>query len=128
MAVFPSLRPTGRNYTMGQLPIKVYRGLNGGTVKRVFGNRLLGHAIELSFQNISDANTKLIIDHYNGQYGSYERFTLPDAVFSGVDNATLLSTLKAPANIQWEYAEPPAIETVFKGRSTVTVRLIGELV
>lgn len=127
MAVFPSIRPTGRNYIMGQLPMKIYRGLNGGTVKRVFGNRLLGHTIELNFQNISDANAKLIVDHYNGEYGSYGRFTLPDAVFSGVDNSALLSTLKAPTSIQWEYAEPPAIETVFKGRSTVTVRLVGEI-
>ena len=126
MAIFPSIRPTGRSYTPGQFPVKVYRGLSGSTVKRVFGNRSYGHTIDLQFENISDTNTKAILDHYYGQYGSYARFTLPDAVFSGM-SSSLKGVLQAPANILWEYAEPPQTETVFNGRSTVTVRLIGEL-
>lgn len=126
MAIFPSIRPTGRSYSPGQFPTKVYRGLSGATVKRVFGNRSFGHVIDLQFENISDINTKAIVDHYYGQYGSYERFTLPDAVFSGMSTA-LKDAVQAPANILWEYAEPPQVESVFDGRSTVTVRLIGEL-
>jgi len=126
MADFPSLRPSGRSYTPGQYPVKVYRGLSGATVKRVFGNRAFGHSIELQFQNISDANTKLILDHYYGQYGSYARFKVPDAVFSGM-STTLKETVQSPASILWEYAEPPQVESVFNGRSTVTVRLVGEL-
>jgi hypothetical protein len=35
--------------------------------------------------------------------------------------------LRAPDGISWEYAEPPVIEAVFNGISSVTVRLIGEL-
>jgi len=126
MAIFPSIRPTGRSYSPGQFPTKVYRGLSGATVKRVFGNRSFGHVIDLQFENISDINTKAIVDHYYGQYGSYERFTLPDAVFSGMSTA-LKDAVQAPVNILWEYAEPPQVESVFDGRSTVTVRLIGEL-
>lgn len=126
MADFPSLRPSGRSYTPGQYPVKVYRGLSGATVKRVFGNRAFGHSIELQFQNISDANTKLILDHYYGQYGSYARFKLPDAVFSGM-STTLRGVVQTPTNILWEYAEPPQVESVFNGISTVTVRLVGEL-
>lgn len=126
MAIFPSIRPTGRSYSPGQFPTKVYRGLSGATVKRVFGNRSFGHVIDLQFENISDINTKAIVDHYYGQYGSYERFTLPDAVFSGMSTA-LKDAVQAPVNILWEYAEPPQVESVFNGRSTVTVRLIGEL-
>lgn len=126
MAVFPSIRPAGRSYTPGQFPTKTYRGLSGTTVKRVFGNRSLGHSIDLQFENISDADTKAILDHYYGQFGSYVRFTLPDAVFSGM-SATLKGVVQAPTNILWEYSEPPQVESVFNGRSTVTVRLIGEL-
>lgn len=126
MAIFPSIRPTGRSYSPGQFPTKVYRGLSGATVKRVFGNRSFGHVIDLQFENISDINTKAIVDHYYGQYGSYERFTLPNAVFSGMSTA-LKDAVQAPVNILWEYAEPPQVESVFNGRSTVTVRLIGEL-
>lgn len=126
MAIFPSIRPTGRSYSPGQFPTKVYRGLSGATVKRVFGNRSFGHTIDLQFENISDANTKAILDHYYGQFGNYSRFTLPDDVFSGM-STTLKGVVQAPTNILWEYAEPPQVESVFNGRSTVTVRLIGEL-
>lgn len=126
MAIFPSIRPTGRSYSPGQFPTKVYRGLSGATVKRVFGNRSFGHAIDLQFENISDANTKAILDHYYGQFGNYSRFTLPDDVFSGM-STTLKGVVQTPTNILWEYAEPPQVESVFNGRSTVTVRLIGEL-
>ena len=126
MAIFPSIRPTGRSYTPGQFPTKTYRGLSGATVKRVFGNRAFGHTIDLQFENISDTNTKTIIDHYYGQYGSYSRFTLPDDIFSGM-STTLKGVVQAPINILWEYAEPPQVESVFNGRSTVTVRLVGEL-
>lgn len=126
MAVFPSIRPTGRSYSPGQFPTKTYRGLSGATVKRVFGNRSFGHVINLQFENISDANTKAILDHYYGQFGNYARFTLPDAAFSGTSSA-LKAVLQAPTNILWEYAEPPQVESVFNGRSTVTVRLVGEL-
>ena len=126
MAVFPSIRPTGRSYSPGQFPTKTYRGLSGATVKRVFGNRSFGHGIDLQFENISDVNTKAILDHYYGQFGNHARFTLPDEVFSGT-SSELKSVLQAPTNILWEYAEPPQVESVFNGRSTVTVRLIGEL-
>lgn len=126
MATFPSIRPTGRTYSPGQFPIKTYRSLAGTTVKRVFGNRAFGHSIDLEFQNVSDTVTKQILDHYYGQYGSYNRFALPDAVFSGM-SSSLEGTVQSPSSILWEYAEPPQVESVFNGRSTVTVRLIGEL-
>ncbi len=126
MAAFPSIRPTGRSYTPGQFPTKTYRGLSGATVKRVFGNRAFGHSIDLQFENISDVNTKAILDHYYGQFGSYARFTLPDAVFSDMTK-TIKSVVQPPSNILGEFAGPPQVESVFNGRSTVTVRLIGEL-
>lgn len=126
MATFPSIRPTARTYSPGQFPTKTYRGLSGATVKRIFGNRSFGHAIEMQFTNITDATTKQILDHYYGEYGNYQRFNLPDNVFSGM-SSSLKSSVQAPSNILWEYAEPPQVESVFNGRSTVTVRLIGEL-
>ena len=126
MANFPSIRPTGRSYSPGQFPIKIYRGLSGATVKRIFGNRSFGHSIELEFANITDANVKLILDHYYAQGGGYTRFALPNDIFSGM-NDSLRGVVQAPTNIQWEYAQPPQVESVFNGRSTVTVSLIGEL-
>lgn len=126
MADFPSIRPASRTYSAGQFPLKTYRALSGATVKRVFGNKAYGHSIELQFTNITDAVAKQIIDHYYGQNGSVDRFALPSAVFSGMSEA-FGDELRAPDGISWEYAEPPVIEAVFNGISSVTVRLIGEL-
>ncbi len=126
MANFPSIRPTGRSYSPGQFPTRIYRGLSGATVKRIFGNRSFGHSIELEFANITDANVKLILDHYYAQGGNYTRFALPNEIFSGMSDS-LRDVVQAPTNILWEYAQPPQVESVFNGRSTVTVSLIGEL-
>jgi hypothetical protein len=126
MTAFPSIRPTGRSYTPGQFPTKIYRGLSGATVKRIFGNRSFGHSIELEFTNITDANVRLILDHYYARGGNYTRFALPNEIFSGM-STSLRAVVQAPTNILWEYAQPPQVESVFNGRSTVTVSLIGEL-
>jgi hypothetical protein len=126
MANFPSIRPTGRSYSPGQFPTRIYRGLSGATVKRIFGNRSFGHSIELEFANITDANVKLILDHYYAQGGNYTRFALPNEIFSGMSDS-LRDVVQAPTNILWEYAQPPQVESVFNGRSAVTVSLIGEL-
>jgi hypothetical protein len=127
MTAFPSIRPTGRSYAPGQFPTKIYRGLSGATVKRIFGNRSFGHSIELEFANITDANVRLILDHYYARGGNYTRFALPNEIFSGM-SASLRAVVQAPhPNILWEYAQPPQVESVFNGRSTVTVSLIGEL-
>lgn len=126
MADFPSIRPSSRQYTPGQFPSKTYRGLSGATVKRVFGNKAFGHTIELQFNNISDISTKALLDHYYGQNGSIDRFSLSEEAMAGM-STELKGVVKAPTNISWEYAEPPSVESTFNGRSNVTVRLIGEL-
>ena len=123
---FPAIKPTTRNFTLGQIPTKIYRALSGATTKRSFGNRAYGYQIQLEFENISDATTKQIIDHYNNSKGGFERFTLPDDLFAGM-NTTLKGTIQAPTAIQWEYAVPPDIESVYTGLSRVRVSLAGEL-
>ena len=126
MADFPAIKPSSRQYTPGQFPVKTYRGLSGATVKRVFGNKAFGHTIELQFNNISDASTKTLLDHYYGQNGSVDRFALSEEAMAGM-STELKGVVKAPVNIAWEYAEPPSVESTFNGRSNVTVRLVGEL-
>lgn len=126
MANFPSIKPSARSYTAGQFPYKIYRGLSGTTVKRVFGNRSFGHTMEMQFNGLKDDKVKEILDHYYGQGGGVNRFALSDDSLAGI-GSDLQSIVKAPLNISWEYAEPPSIETVFTGVSNVTVRLVGEL-
>ena len=123
---FPAIKPSARSATLGSYPTKVYRSLSGATVKRSFGNRPHSFQLQLEFANVNDAVTTQIIDHYNDTAAGFTRFTLPTEVFAGMD-ANLRSRLQAPGGIRWEYASPPQVESVFPGRSTVSVALSGEV-
>lgn len=134
MAAFPLLRPAQRTISMGQAPIKEYRALNGAIVRRSFGNKRFGYVVELTFQNITEASVSLIWDHYHDNQNLQNGFSLPDSIFSGYStNETigrpegLVSRVNRMANITWFYIEPPSIESVERSRSTVQVRLAGEL-
>jgi hypothetical protein len=126
MSTFPSIKPSARSYSPGQLPVRSYRTLSGAIWKRSFSNTRQGHGLSLEFQNITDAEVEQIVAHYEDRGGSFYRFSLPAALFAGMSSG-LIGRLQAPANIQWAYAGEPKISSVFPGRSTVSVELIGEV-
>jgi hypothetical protein len=123
---FPSIKPTTRAFKLGTFPVKTYRALSGATVKRAFGNRPTSYELRLGFDNISDATTAQLLAHYNGSSGGFERFTLPADLFAGMTD-TLRGYIQSPASIKWEYAGAPEVESVFIGRSRVSLTLVGEL-
>jgi hypothetical protein len=131
---FPPVRPTTRRFTMGDYPSKTYTSLSGAIFKRAFGDKATGYTMDLTFKNIGDTEevrslsgtVKQILDHYNSVYGTFEKFNLPDRMFAGM-NDSLKGVVQAPSNISWRYAEPPRVESVKSGLSTVTVKLIGEI-
>lgn len=131
---FPNIKPTTRNFTMGDYPSKTYRSLSGTIFKRAFGNKQTGYTLNLTFRNIGDTSelrslsgtAKQIIDHYNDVDGTFSNFTLPARVFEGMDN-DFRALIRSPSNVKWRYAEPPQVQSVKSGVSTVTVNLVGEL-
>jgi hypothetical protein len=125
-AQFPRIKPAERNFRLGQYPVKSYRALSGATVKRAFGNRPYGYELELSFNNITDDATTELLSHYESTSGGFERFTLPDTLFVGM-NSALTSKIQAPSQIKWEYVGPPEVRSVTPGRSTVRIALAGEI-
>ncbi len=116
--------------------MKTYRSLSGVTVRRVFGNKKQSYKLDLEFKNIADSGGELttgagtalaIIEHYNEALGTFDEFNLPNAVFNGMNN-DLRDPIKSPyTNLKWRYAEPPKVTSVFRGLSTVSVSLIGEI-
>lgn len=119
---------------MGDYPSKTYRSLSGTIFKRAFGNKQTGYTLNLTFRNIGDTSelrslsgtAKQIIDHYNDVDGTFSNFTLPARVFEGMDN-DFRALIRSPSNVKWRYAEPPQVQSVKSGVSTVTVNLVGEL-
>ena len=126
MANFPSLTPTGRNFGMGEYPVKSYRAMSGATVRRSFGSRPFGYNADLEFRNVPESVVNQIYDHYHGQGGGTTGFALPATIFAGYSGA-LRGRMENPTGIEWLYTEPPAVQSVLKDLSTVTIKLVGEL-
>ena len=130
---FPPMRPTTRTFTLGDYPNKKYTSLSGAVFRRQFGNKQTGYTIEFTFKNIGDAaelrplsgTTFEILDHFN-KVGTSIGFTLGDRMFAGMDES-IESMIQAPSNILWRFAEPPKVQSVKFGVSTVSVKLIGEI-
>lgn len=123
---FPQIKPSDREFTLGTFPTKSYRSLSGATVKRSFGNRPYGFQLRLVFTNVKDEITNQLLGHYETTRAGFERFTIPSTVFAGMSN-DLRARIQQPYNIRWEYASPPTVQSVYRGISTVTIDLNGEL-
>ena len=125
MATFPAIKPSARSYSAGDYPNQQYRTMSGATWKRNFGNTRVGMELDLEFRNISDAQATAILAHYDSAGGTLRRFELPAEVWAGA-SAQLRAATATPTNVHWVYTEPPDVESVFIGISTVRVRLVGE--
>lgn len=130
MAIFPSIKPTKRSFSMGEYPVKTYRALSGKVVRRSFGNRPFGATLDLSFENISEDSLALLYDHYHAQQGTTTGFTIPNETLAGLTTSSTLGTqLKQGgpySGLSWFYAEVPSIESVYRGLSSVSVKLVAE--
>jgi len=120
---FPNLTPSARSFTPGDWPIKRYKALSGAEIRILYGNLQTEATLDLTFENITDANASSFLTHYNETQGTFYTFGLTGAVFDGWSGST--SALNAPSGAAWRYAEPPQITNVHRGRSTVQVKLIA---
>lgn len=118
--------PTTRSFTLGDYPTKTYRSLSGVIFKRAFGNKQTGYTLDLTFKNAKDAVAVKISQHYVDVDGTYGGFKMENKTFKGMDES-LRALVKAPSGIKWRYAEPPKVQSIQPGFSTITVKLVGEL-
>lgn len=127
---FPSIRPTSRRYSPGEYPQRQFQAQNGSVTTLRYGNKRSEASLELTFSNISDANAVLILQNY-------EAVTVADdwVTFTATDAAAGASTTlgnyfretEVNSGLHWRYAEPPNIESVRPGLSTVSVKFVGQL-
>lgn len=118
---FPSLTPTGRQFTPGDFPNKRFNAQSGAEIRVLYGARRVNAVLSLSYANVSDANAELFLDDFNAQLGTFRSFTLPLAVFEGWSGTT--SKLDAPSGTKWRYDAEPQVQAVRPGISSVTVSL-----
>jgi hypothetical protein len=126
MADFPKIKPSTRRFVLGDYPTKFYKTLSGKVTRRNFGNKAFGHSIELSFDNIKEDIVQSIISHYDGQGGQTNGFAIPLEIFSGL--SLIQNSLRSPSETLWFYAEAPSISSVYRDMSSVTIKLVAEIV
>lgn len=77
-------------------------------------NVMLSSQLRLTFTALPEADMLSILSHYNGQYGTFDSFILPSAIWAGVTQADY----ELPG-YRWRYIEPPVVEDVYCDRYTV---------
>lgn len=132
MAVsFPDIVPTSRSFSAPTWPTTSTTSQSGVISRRLWGSSPSKASLSLTYSNISDTNAALILNAYNTAKGATTDLTLPSSVLTGMGSSLTLrwATAIASAGLKWYFSEnePPSVESVVPGRSTVKVTLVAEL-
>lgn len=123
---FPEIKPTTRSWDAGQFPIKSFNAQNGAEIRILYGNMVATKRLQLTYENLTDSESELFFDHYLAMKGTFRQFTLTESARSGWEGKRETLGLGGDYfGLKWRYEEPPQINSVFKGRSSVTVNLIA---
>jgi hypothetical protein len=121
MATFPALKPATRRYSMGVFPVTEERGFGGGSIRFRHGSTAYGHTLELGFVALTQAQAKLIRDHYREQQGGYRSFQLSSEAWAGHTNFYDL----VPSTTDWRYSTFPTEQHRANGYADITITLIS---
>lgn len=99
--------------------------MNGAEVRILYGDTRSNLELRLTYANIPDATAEQFFEHYYEHHGTFETFALPapNNVAKGWTGSSTF--FNAGSRVQYRWAEPPSLEGVRPGRSTVTVNLVG---
>ena len=121
MATFPSLTPSSRLYTQGNFPSAIQASSNGVTTGFRRGNRRINQTLQLSFNNLTEAQVTQIRNHFDGQNGSFSIFYLSAEVWAGY------TTPPVPlvSDFAWLYANAPTISDGIVSKWNVEIELVS---
>jgi hypothetical protein len=118
MATFPSLAPRTRALSLGDIPQQIYTGTSGGEVRFKQGTSYISQRLTIGYELITEAEAKLILDHYAGQQGSLLPFDLSAIIWDGYTTPPVSS-----ANYQWRYSGAFDVNIASPRRYNLTVQL-----
>ena len=119
---YPTLSPSGRNYTPGDWAQKKYKAMSGAEVRIRYGDQRTEARLTLQYRNITDANAALFLADYNENYGTFKAFTLPVEVLAGWSGSNYVPNTGA---MKYRYNSPPQLQAVRPGITNVSVELVG---
>jgi hypothetical protein len=120
MATFPAIEPSTRALTFGDYPQLTYEGVSGGNVRFLQGSKRISQILSIGYQYLSEADAKLILDHYSGQEGTLLAFDLPLAVWAGYSSPPINSI-----DYEWRYAGPFEVAIPAPLRYNMTIELVA---
>ena len=125
---FPNVKPTSRSYNAGEFPQTVFEAQNGATSVVRFGNRRVNSELNLTFANISDEDAEKILSNYERVNRNWDHvtFSINDGAVGSKDGLQFYFR-ERDSGLRWRYAEPPTVQSVFPGISTVSCRFQGFL-
>lgn len=121
--VYPSLRPTSRQFTPPSHAVSTIHTINNKAVRYLNASKPGGGTLELVYENISDALSRGFIVAYENCLGSTKTFSLPDDFYAGLDDDLLLYVKFNQSSLAWRWQGPPKIESNNSNVNTVTVQL-----
>jgi hypothetical protein len=122
---YPTLTPSSRSYSHGDWPVKTYSAMNGAEVRILYGDRRTNPTFNLNYQNIPDSQASAFLEHFNSVTGTFSTFQLPTSVLTGYRGD--VAAFDPENSLRFRYAEPPKIDSVKPGVSSVSVSLQGVL-
>ena len=126
-----ALEPTSRSFNPGDYPVKTFKSQSGAESRILYGSKRTNLKLSLTYENITDANAELFVEHYDEVKGTFERFDIAsarinDGAKTGWDGSFETIGAGSSGNV-YRYEGPPELTQVRPGISTVTVNLIGVL-
>lgn len=129
---FPAIQPTSRRFTPLRWPTSNTRSRSGFTSVRLWASRPSDAMLDLSFDNITDAQAVELLVAHNNAKGPVDSLTLPLIIFNGASTA-LRSWLDASSTgpgVTWHFAfdgGEPQLTSVAPNVNSVATRLSAQL-
>lgn len=117
MATFPTLEPVTRRRSLGVYPVTT----EPGGVRFLHGVVPSAQSLELVYESLTQAQAKLIRDHYRTQDGGFLAFTLPSIINAG----NTLPIAGTEYLVLWKYAAQPEEQQKRGGYVDLTVSLVA---
>ena len=115
---FPSLIPSSRLWSPGTEPTETHAAMNGAEARVRTGSVKVDGQLRLSFIGISESEMLAIDAHVEEAGILWLGFTLPGAVFDGLESADF-----QPNGYQWIYLDAPEVEDYQCGGHIVSIIL-----
>ena len=105
----------------GNFPSAIQSSSTGVTTGFRRGNRRINQTLQLSFNNLTEAQVTLIRNHFDGQNGSFNIFYLSAEVWAGY------TTPPVPlvSDFAWLYANAPTISDGIVSKWNVEIELVS---